>query len=90
MDRNNIKLMPGALLAMATLSASLIFSPASFAGGAMTIVPDEDRNLPQGTLIPQHRIQKIESKLSEFEASAQQQPQPSQERTAEDYPKTSN
>jgi len=90
MDSNYIKLMPGALLAAALLSATLVFSPAGIAGGAMTIVPDEDRNLPQGTLIPQHRTQKIESQLMEFEASPQQQSQPSQERTAQDYPRTSN
>lgn len=56
------------LAAMTALSL-LMTVPAGNAGGAMTIVPAPDSDVPHGDQIPAHRIQAIERQISEFNAA---------------------
>ena len=48
----------------------LLNAPASLAGGAMTIVPAPESDVPHGNQIPARRIQAIERQISEFNAAA--------------------
>ena len=41
-------------------------SPACYAGGAAIIVPAEDKDVPDGSLIPDRRTKKIETKVKEY------------------------
>lgn len=57
-------------IAALTAVGLLLGAPASLAGGAMTIVPAPESDVPHGNQIPARRIQAIERQLSEFNATA--------------------
>lgn len=55
---------PRALVVLGILLGVLFIIPLCFAGGAATIVPAENRDLPNGSYIPKHRVEKIEKKAT--------------------------
>ena len=62
------KIIPGTLVVLGILFGVFTVNPACYAGGAMTLMPVEDRNVPQGSQIPEGRSQEIEKKVKEHKA----------------------
>ncbi len=60
------KFVTGALAALVLLIGVLLANTVSYAGGAMILMPAEDKDVPEGSLIPEHRIIKIEKKVSDY------------------------
>mgnify|MGYP001827380976 FL=1 len=59
------KIIPGILVVLGILFGVFNVNPYCYAGGAMTLKPAEDRDVPQGSQIPEARRQKIEKKVNE-------------------------
>ena len=57
------KIIPGTLVVLGILFGVFTVNPACYAGGAMTLIPAEDRDVPQGSQIPEARSQEIEKKV---------------------------
>jgi hypothetical protein len=57
------KIIPGTLVVLGILIGVFIVNPDCYAGGAMTLMPAEDRDIPQGSQIPEARSQEIEKKV---------------------------
>ena len=88
MAEERCRVMPPAVGVVALLFGVFLGSPASYAGGALVLVPEEDRDLPQGSQIPQHRIEKVEDRVRELKAKTrarkleqQRKPLPQKEST---------
>ena len=52
------KFIPGALVVLGILFGVFLVNPACYAGGAVTLMPAEDRDVPQGSHIPEARSQR--------------------------------
>ena len=78
-------LIPKALVVSGILFGAFLVNPASHAGQAVTIVPEEDRDVPEGSQIPEWRIHETEEKVRDYKekmrakSPAQQQEQSPQE-----------
>lgn len=59
------KIVPGTLIVLGILIGVFTVIPTCYAGGAMTLMPAEDRDIPQGSQIPEARSQEIEKKVKE-------------------------
>lgn len=62
------KIIPGTLVVLGILFGVLVANPACYAGGAVTLMPAEEKDVPQGSQIPEARSQKIEKKVKEYKA----------------------
>jgi hypothetical protein len=54
------------------LFGALLVNPASHAGQAVTLVPEEDRDVPEGSQIPDWRIYETEEKVREYKEKMKQ------------------
>ena len=54
--------------AMGVLVGILLVAPAVHAGDAMMLVPEEDRDVPEGSQIPEHRVKEMEKKVADLKA----------------------
>jgi hypothetical protein len=81
MSKKSRKLVPSALVGLAVLFAAVIVATVSYAGDAVTLKPVEDKDVPQGSQIPEWRTQETQEKVREYkermraESSVQQQGQ---------------
>ena len=78
------KIIPGTLVVLGILFGVFVVNPVCYAGGAMTLMPAEDRDIPQGSQIPEARSQEIEKKLKEHKVKMKRK---SQEQQQEELPK---
>ena len=78
------KIIPGTLVVIGILFGILTVNPVCYAGGAMTLIPAEDRDVPQGSQIPEARSQEIEKKVKEHKVKMKRM---SQEQQQEERPK---
>jgi hypothetical protein len=58
--------IPRALVVSGILFGALLANPASHAGQAVTLVPEDDRDVPEGSQIPQWRTHETEEKVREY------------------------
>jgi hypothetical protein len=63
---NTRKSMQIALVGLGILAGAIVTSPAGHAGGAAILVPAEDRDVPQGSQIPERRIRELERKVEAY------------------------
>ena len=57
------KIIIGTLVALGIIFGVFAVNPACYAGGAMALMPAEDRDVPQGSQIPEARSQEIEKRV---------------------------
>ena len=60
------KFILGALVVLGILFGVFLVNPACYAGGAVILMPAEDRDVPEGSLIPEQRSKEIEKKVREY------------------------
>lgn len=60
------KFIPRALVALGILIGVFILIPACYAGGAVILVPAEDKDVPEGSQIPEWRSKAIEKKVRAY------------------------
>ena len=65
------KIIPRALVVLGILIGVFLINPACYAGGAMTIIPAEDRDVPEGSQISEERSKAIEKKVTEYKVQMQ-------------------
>ena len=58
--------IPRALVMSGILFGTFLANPASYAGQAVILVPEEDRDVPEGSQIPDWRIYETEEKVREY------------------------
>lgn len=66
MSMNCCNLIPRALVVLGMLFGVFLVNPASYAGGAVTLLPADDRDVPEGSQIPDWRIQETEEKVRDY------------------------
>ena len=66
------KFAPSALVALAALFAAVMASPASSLQETMTLQPVDDRDVPEGSQIPEWRINEIEEKVRDIKTEMRQ------------------
>ena len=84
--------MPAALAVLALVFGAVSVVPASYAQETSKIVPEDDRDVPEGSQIPASRLQETGEKVREYKAqmrerSQQQQQQQQQQLLETDAPK---
>ena len=85
MSMNCRNLIPGALVVSGMLLGVFLASPASYAGDTVILVPEDDRDAPEGSQIPDWRINETEEKVRQYKekmketSPVQQQEQSPQE-----------
>ncbi len=62
------KSVPAALIVSGILFGTLLMGPPSHAGQATTLQPVEDLDVPEGSQIPEGRLQETEEKVREYKA----------------------
>ena len=67
--------IPAALAVLALAFAAVSVVPASHAQQATKIVPEDDRDVPEGSQIPTSRIQETEEKVKELKAQMKEESQ---------------
>ncbi len=60
------KFIPRTLVVLGLLFGVFLVNPASYAGGAVILMPAEDRDVPEGSQIPEQRIKETEKKVREY------------------------
>ena len=81
--------IPKALVVSGILLGAFLANPASYAGQAVILVPENDRDVPEGSQIPDWRIQETEEKVREYKekmkaaSPVQQQEQSPQDQLSE-------
>ena len=81
MSKKSRKFLPSALVALVVLFAAVMVATVSYAGDAVTLKPVEDKDVPEGSQIPEWRTRETEEKVREYkermraESSVQQQRQ---------------
>ena len=78
------KIIPGTLVVLGILFGVFTVNPACYAGGAMTLMPAEDRDVPQGSQIPEARSQEIEKRVKKHKVKMKGK---SSEQQQEELPK---
>ena len=68
MSKNCRNFMPRALVVSGVMFGLFLVNPASYAGQAVTLQPAEDRDVPEGSQIPEWRIYETEEKVREYKA----------------------
>lgn len=64
--------IPCALVVSGILFGVFLMAPASHAGNAMTLMPEQDRDAPEGSQIPDWRIYETEEKVREYKENMKQ------------------
>lgn len=72
MSMKSCKLYPLTIVVVGMMLAAFLAAPICYAGGAVTLVPADDREVPAGSFIPEQRIKKIEIKVEKFKAEMKQ------------------
>jgi multidrug efflux pump subunit AcrB len=62
------KLFTRTIVVIGVVLGVLLLSPVCFAGGAVTLVPAEDKDVPVGSYIPKQRSKEIEKKVKDYKA----------------------
>lgn len=60
------------LIVLAILLGAFLMVPLCYAGGAATLVPAEDIDVPQGSNLPEHRTKALKQKVQEHKAKLRQ------------------
>lgn len=60
------RLFPRTTVVIGVVLVVFLLSPVCFAGGAATLVPAEDNDVPAGSYIPKHRSKAIEKKVKDY------------------------
>lgn len=68
MSMKSCNLFPTAIVVLGILFGVFLANAASYAGDAVTLVPAEDRDVPEGSQIPDWRIEETEEKVREYKA----------------------
>ena len=79
------KIIPGILVVLGILFGVFYVYPICYAGGAMTLIPAKDSNVPQGSQIPEARSQEIEKKVKKHKVEIKGK---SQKKLQEELPKS--
>ncbi len=74
--------IPGAITGLAMALGVLLLPPPSHAGGAVILVPEEDRDVPEGSQIPEHRVKQIEKKVGDYKKKMKAQARKQQQERA--------
>jgi uncharacterized membrane protein len=75
------KFIPRALVVLGILFGVFLVNPACYAGGAVILMPAEDRDVPEGSQIPEWRSKEIEKKVREYKQKMKEKyPEQQQER----------
>ncbi|MDJ0945422.1 MAG: hypothetical protein QNJ30_18290 [Kiloniellales bacterium] len=67
--------VPAALAVLALVFAAVSVVPASHAQQALKFVPEDDRDVPEGSQIPNSRLQETEEKVEELKAQMREKSQ---------------
>lgn len=87
MSMRNCKFIPRALVGLGMLFGVFLVNPACYAGGAVILMPAEDRDVPEGSQIPERRIKEMERSVGEYKEKMKgKYPEQQQERLPQDYP----
>jgi hypothetical protein len=73
------KLYPFTLIGVAMIVTTCLAVPICYAGGAVTLVPAENRMAPEGSYISEHRKNKIEKEVQEYKAAMKQESEKQQQ-----------
>lgn len=65
-------LIPGTLVVLGFLFAAIQASPAAYAGDPVQLMPVEDRDVPEGSQIPDRRVAETEEKVKAYKAMMRQ------------------
>ena len=74
--------IPGAIIGLAMILGVLLLPTSSYAGGAVILVPEEDRDVPEGSQIPEHRVKQIEKKVGDYKKKMKAQARKQQQERA--------
>ena len=66
MSIQRCKIISTTFAAMGILVGALLLAPATHAGDAMILVPERDRDVPEGSQIPEHRVKEMEKKVGDY------------------------
>ena len=58
--------IPKALVVSGILFGAFLVSPTTHAGQAVTLVPADDRDVPEGSQVPDRRVTETEEKVREY------------------------
>jgi len=67
------------LVGVAMIFTASLAAPICYAGGAVTLVPADDRMAPEGSYIPEHRKNKIEKEVQAYKATMKQKAEKQQQ-----------
>ena len=67
------KIIPSALVVLGILFGVIVLNLECYAGGAVTLMPAEDRDVPEGSQIPEGRSKEIEKKVTEYKVQMQKE-----------------
>lgn len=68
MFTKSCKLYPLTIVMMGMILSVFLAAPICYAGGAVRLVPADDRDVPEGSFIPERRITEIETEVKKFKA----------------------
>ena len=68
MFTKSCKLYPLIIVMVGMILSVFLAAPMCYAGGAVTLVPADDRDVPEGSFIPERRITEIETEVKKFKA----------------------
>lgn len=85
MTRRCRRFAPRALAVAAIVCGASLIGTTSHAGGAAVLMPSEDRDLPEGSQIPDRRLQETEVKVREYKERMRRE---LRERQQEQSPRT--
>ena len=72
MSMKSRSFIPRALVVSGILFGVFLISPASHAGNAMTLMPEQDRDAPEGSQIPDWRVYETEEKVRDYKEKMKQ------------------
>ncbi len=85
------KMVAGGLVVLGLLFGASLVSPQSHAGQAVILVPEDDRDVPEGSQIPQVRVEETEEKVRDYKERMRQRQtapaQPQQQTPKDEQPK---
>ena len=67
------------LVGVAMIVMACLAVPICYAGGAVTLVPADNRMAPEGSYISEHRKNKIEKEVQEYKAAMKQKAEKQQQ-----------
>ena len=85
MSMTGCKVVAGALVVLGLLLGGSLVSPQSHAGQAVILMPEDDRDVPEGSQIPRVRVEETEEKVRDAkEKMRQRQTAPAQQQLPKD------